>query len=245
MSSPSTKPFFLNIGLMLMTSIWMGGHLLASPSQLQAEAIAPHPESASSQSWQSKAQKQSELSQNQHYAGCIFGDSISSGLGNSLGEDTFNFALGGLSSVSLLEQLNILKPSNFQCQQVIIAIGTNDAMNGTDDRTFVQNLKQAIALLQARGVTQVILFAAFYATQEASNNPSLAGTNERIQEINNLIQAVATAKQLPYRQEELQPLFEKNTLRKELTVDGVHLNDAGKQIYRKVILKILNPLASK
>jgi lysophospholipase L1-like esterase len=215
--------------------MWMATCFLASTSPVRGDALT------SSRWWQMKVREQSKLSQNRSYQGCLFGDSISSGLGKSFGEGTFNFAMGGLSSVSLLEQLKILKSYNIQCQQVIIAIGTNDAMNGTDDLTFLQNLNDTIALSRSMGATQITLVAAFYSTQEASRNPRLAGTNKRIEEINDLISKVANEKHLPYIQAELQPLFDRHTLRTELTYDGVHLNYKGRQIYRQVILNIFNP----
>ena len=48
------------------------------------------------------------------YYGCIFGDSISAGVGNTLGHNTYNFAVGGLSSTSLVEQLKNL--SSNECE---------------------------------------------------------------------------------------------------------------------------------
>jgi lysophospholipase L1-like esterase len=77
-------------------------------------------------------------------SGCLFGDSISSGLGNTLGRSTFNFAMGGMSSVSLLTQLRQLKAANVQCQKVVIAIGTNDAMYNISNNAFRNNLRQSI-----------------------------------------------------------------------------------------------------
>lgn len=231
---PFVRLFFLNVCFWLTTAMWMGTLFLASTPQVRGDALT------SSRWWQMKVREQAKLSQNRSYQGCLFGDSISSGLGKSFGDGTFNFAMGGLSSVSLLEQLKILKSYNVRCQQVIIAIGTNDAMNGTDDPTFLQNLNDTIALSRSMGATQITLVAAFYSTPQASRNPHLAGTNERIQEINNSIETVANEKHLPYVRAELEPLFDGHTLRSELTDDGVHLNYKGRQIYRQVILNIFN-----
>jgi hypothetical protein len=55
--------------------------------------------------WQDDVKDQISVTQKKNYAVCLFGDSISSGLGNTLGNNTFNFALGGMSTISLVEQL--------------------------------------------------------------------------------------------------------------------------------------------
>ena len=234
----STKSFFLNV--LLLTSIWIGVYCIGRTSKAMAQADSL----ASMQWWQMKVKEQSELSQNHIYKGCLFGDSISSGLDSSLGEETYNFALPGLSSVSLVEQLKQLKASNFQCQQAIIAIGTNDALYGTSDQAFIENVKAAMTLVQSMGQPQIVMIAAFYSTQETSYDPSRAGTNERIQEINGLIKGVASERQLFYVQSELEPLFKGNALREDLTYDGVHLNNEGRQIYKQVVMEILNPSAA-
>jgi lysophospholipase L1-like esterase len=52
--------------------------------------------------------------------------------------------MGGMSSVSLLTQLRQLKAANVQCQKVVIAIGTNDAMYNISNNAFRNNLRQSI-----------------------------------------------------------------------------------------------------
>ncbi|MGV0023947.1 SGNH/GDSL hydrolase family protein [Phormidesmis priestleyi] len=187
--------------------------------------------------WRPQVQAQADTSQ-QQYAGCLFGDSISSGLGNSLGNGFANFGVGGLSSVSLLDQLKALTSMDVQCQKVIIAIGTNDAWNSIQDDVFVNNLKQAVSLARQMGATQITLIPAFYSTVAASHNPSIAGTLDRVDEINQLVQKVAVSEKVAIVTSELRPLYSQRSLKKELTFDGVHLNDKGKKIYRQVVLKI-------
>jgi lysophospholipase L1-like esterase len=194
-----------------------------------------------SSGWLSQVQAQADTSQKQQYAGCLFGDSISSGLGNTLGEGLANFGRGGLSSVSLLDQLKALDSMEVQCQKAIIAIGTNDAWDDIQDDAFVDNLKQAVSLARQMGATQITLVPAFYSTVEASHNPGIAGTLDRVDEINKLVQKVAVSEKVAIVTSELQPLYSKHSLKKELTFDGVHLNDKGKKIYRQVVLKILTP----
>ncbi len=173
------------------------------------------------------------------YNGCLFGDSISSGIGNTLGEHTFNFGKGGLSSVSLVEQLKLLSSANVKCSNAIIAVGTNDAWHEISDKLFIKNMRQAISLVRAMGATNVTLIPAFYSTIAASHDQKKAGSVKRVKSINELIRQVAATEHVPIETGELKFLFKNQSLKESLTFDGVHLNENGKKIYRRVLLKIL------
>jgi len=190
--------------------------------------------------WQMAVYNQVQQIQDKQYQGCVWGDSISSALQDSLGDGNFNFAIGGMSSVSLLEQLKLVVPQAFTCEKSILAIGTNDAMYGISDEQFVNNLKEAIAQLRSLGTKQIILVPAFYSTLAASHNPKAAGTIARVDEINVLIEQVAAAEKVPVECQGIQALFKEKALNQDLTIDGVHLNAKGLDIYRKVLLNILN-----
>jgi lysophospholipase L1-like esterase len=197
---------------------------------------------ATTSSWQMLVDYQIAIAQNQSYSACLFGDSISSALGNQLGSSVYNFALGGLSSVSLVEQLKRLNLKNVQCQNAVIAIGANDALYTTTDLQFTQNLTTAITFTRQMGAKQVILLPAFYSTLAASKNSKLAGPISRVERINQLIRQVAKAEGVILKSTELEPLFDGKTLKENLTYDGVHLNPAGLKIYRPIILNILSLL---
>lgn len=190
--------------------------------------------------WQLEVEYQKLATADRQYYGCLFGDSISAGVGNTLGDNSFNLALNGLSTISLVEQLNALKLANMRCQKAIIAIGTNDAMYGISDDLFVKKMSQTIALVRATGAKQIVLIPAFYSTVAASLDPNLAGPIPRVNEINALIRQVAQRENVPIEAEGIQPLFKEQALKEDLTVDGVHLNDAGLKIYRQALLKILS-----
>lgn len=190
--------------------------------------------------WQVIVYNQVQQIKDRQYQGCVWGDSISSALGDSLGVKNFNFAIGGMSTVSLLEQFKLVVPKGFKCEKSIIAIGTNDAMYGISDEQFVSNLKEAIAQLRSIGTKQIILIPAFYSTLAASYNPQAAGTIARVDEINVLIDQVAAAEKVPVESQGIQALFKEKALNDDLTIDGVHLNTKGLDIYRKVLLNILN-----
>ncbi|MBC6431284.1 alpha/beta hydrolase [Nostoc sp. HG1] len=177
--------------------------------------------------------------QDKQFSGCLFGDSISAGLGNTLGEGTFNFGLNGLSTISLLEQLKSLIPTKVTCEKAIIAIGRNDAWYGISDELFSKNLQEAIALIRTMGNKEIFLIPAFYSTVAASSDPTVSAPLSRVEKINALINQVAEIEKVPVAAAGVAPLYENNVLKENLTSDGDHLNADGLKIYRQALLQIL------
>ncbi|MGA7937497.1 MAG: alpha/beta hydrolase [Kovacikia sp.] len=209
------------------------------------DTLSPKPPTdtlSSNPFWQTWVDYQTATSQKQPFQTCLFGDSISAELGNSLGEQTYNFAIGGMSSVSLVEQLQRLAARSVKCPRAIIAIGTNDAWYTIQNTQFVQNLKAAIALTHQLGAKQTVLLPAFYSTLAASKNPDLAGPISRVETINQLIRKVAAVENIPVDTAAIQPLFDGQTLKQTLTSDGVHLNADGILLYRQALLKSLQAI---
>ncbi|MEG4330177.1 SGNH/GDSL hydrolase family protein [Microcoleus sp. AT3-A2] len=223
----------ISVVLALLLSAYIPFRVLANP-QPAGDTVS------SALWWQVAVYNQVQQIKDKQYQGCVWGDSISSALSDSLGEENFNFAIGGMSSVSLLEQLKLVVPLRFNCKKAIVAIGTNDAMYGISDEQFVSNLKEAIAVMRSIGTKQIILIPAFYSTLAASYNPKFAGTIARVDEINVLINKVAADENLTVESSGIQALFKEKALNEDLTIDGVHLNAKGLDIYRKVLLNILN-----
>ncbi|ODG98716.1 lysophospholipase [Nostoc sp. KVJ20] len=184
-------------------------------------------------------QYQTLAAQDKQFSGCLFGDSISAGLGNTLGSGTFNFGLNGLSTISLLEQLKSLIPTKVKCEKAIIAIGGNDAWYGISDELFSKNLQEAIALVRTMGNKEIFLIPAFYSTVAASSDPTVAAPLSRVEQINVLINQVAETEKVPVAAAGLAPLYENNVLKENLTSDGDDLNAEGLKIYRQALLEIL------
>ena len=70
-------------------------------------------------------------------------------------------------------------------------------------------------------------------------HPKSAGTIARVDEINVLIDRVA-AEKVTLESRGLQAFFKAQALNADLTIDGVHLNSRGLDIYRKLLLNVLN-----
>jgi lysophospholipase L1-like esterase len=201
---------------------------------LPTDTLASRPE------WQDEVRNQVAVVRNQHYDVCLLGDSISSGLGNSLGSKTFNFAISGMSSVSQIEQLRLLIPAQVKCNRVILAIGTNDAAYRSTDEQFVERMKTILAIAKNQmNARKFVMLPAFYSTVKASRDPSLAGPLHRVNRINTLIQNIAAQENVLLTKEGLNALYDGQALKQNLTTDGVHLNSDGKKIYRDVLLRII------
>lgn len=194
----------------------------------------------SSSGWLDEVNYQVELTKSTKINTCILGDSITSGLGNTMGKDTFNFALPGMSTISLLAQLKLLTAAQVKCNKAIIAIGTNDADYRIIDAQFINNMQQIIRIVRTQMNTKkVLLIPAFYSTLAASHDITLAGSLERVEKFKALTRQVAATEKVLIVEKELQPLYEGTVLKENVTQDGVHLNAEGRKIYRGVLLKIV------
>ncbi|MDZ8031437.1 alpha/beta hydrolase [Nostoc sp. DedSLP04] len=211
---------------------------MANPSASSADA-PPKDDVSSSPLGKVALQYQTLAAQDKQFSGCLFGDSISAGLGNTLGSGTFNFGLNGLSTISLLEQLKSLIPTKVKCEKAIIAVGGNDALYQISDELFSKNLQEAIALIRTMGTKEIFLIPAFYSTVAASSDPTVAAPLKRVEQINVLINQVAETEKVPVAAAGLAPLYENNVLKENLTSDGDHLNAEGLKIYRQALLQIL------
>lgn len=193
--------------------------------------------------WKLVIQRQRRLTQNQQYKVGLFGDSITAPLGNSLGQEIFNFAITAMSTRSLVEQLKVLMDSQVKCETAIVAIGSNDAWYDINDEIFVQLMKEAVYLLQLMGATKIVILPAFYSSVAAAKNPFLAGTLARVEEINALLRQVAVTENVEFADKEIEVLFENKAMKANFTVDGVHLNSLGLRAYRQVLLELISTIA--
>lgn len=226
----------------LLNFAYKTGYLGRGLVLVNANQVELPTDTLSSQSWwQEEVRYQVIVSKNSQYNYCLFGDSISSELGNTIGDRTFNFAEPGMSTISLIEQLKALTTANVKCRKVILAIGTNDADYRTMNDQFVKNTKQIISTVKQMGAEQIVLIPAFYSTVAASHDVTMAGTIERVDEINTLIRQIAATEKVMISEVGMS-LYEGKALKENLTIDGVHLNTDGRKIYRDALLKIQSEL---
>ena len=190
--------------------------------------------------WKLLVHRQKKLVENQHYEAVLFGDSITSPLGNSLGEHLFNFAITAMSTRSLIKQLKVLVDSQVKCATAIIAIGTNDAWYDIRDVTFIRLMKKATRLLRLMGATKIVIIPAFYSSVAASKNPFRAGTIARVEKVSALLRQVAITENLYFAEKEIQVLFQNKALKANFTDDGVHLNFSGLKVYKQILQELIS-----
>lgn len=213
---------------------------IASKLNIFSSEIPPKDNLSSTSLWQISVQYQGFATEGKEFSACLFGDSVTAELGESLGEGTFNFALNGLSGISLVEQLKLLIPNKIKCEKAVIAIGGNDAWYGLSDTLFANKLQESISLVQKLGSHQIFLIPAFYSTVAASNDPSISATNSRVKQINKVMNQVAVKNQIPFEIPEVESLNQNDALKDNFSSeDGAHLNNQGINIYRQALLKIL------
>ncbi|MDF5721534.1 MAG: alpha/beta hydrolase [Rhizonema sp. PD37] len=191
--------------------------------------------------WQLEVEYQKFATQGKQFSGCLFGDSVTAELGNKLGNGTFNFALDGLSGISLVEQLRLLIHTKIRCEKAAIAIGGNDAWYGLSNELFANKLQESISLVRSLGSRQIFLIPAFYSTPAASLDPTISATNPSVDKINVVMNQVAIKNNIPFELQEVQSLNQNGALKDNLSSeDGAHLNNEGINIYRQALLKILS-----
>jgi len=213
---------------------------IVSKSNLYPTEIPPKDNLSSTPLWQLEVQYQKFATQGKQFSACLFGDSVTAELGNTLGKDTFNFALNGLSGISLVEQLNLLIPTKVRCEKAVIAIGGNDAWYGLSDQVFANQLQQSISLVRSLGSHQIFLIPAFYSTVAASKDPRISAKNPRVEQINAVMNQVAAKDNIPFELQQIQSLNQDNALKDNVSSeDGAHLNNEGINIYRQALLDIL------
>jgi len=202
--------------------------------------IPPKDNLSSTPLWQLEDQYLTFATQGKQFSACLFGDSVTAELGNTLGNGTFNFALDGLSGISLVEQLKLLIPTKVRCDSAVIAIGGNDAWYGLSDELFAKKLQESISLVRSLGSNKIFLIPAFYSTVAASKDPSISATNSRVEQINAVMNQVAVQDNIPFELQQVQSLNQNDALKDNLSSeDGAHLNNEGINIYRQALLKIL------
>lgn len=219
---------------------------IVNQMNLLPTAVPPKDNLSSTPLWQLEVQYQKFATEGREFSACLFGDSVTAELGNTLGKNTYNFALDGLSGISLVEQLKFLIPNKVKCDQAVIAIGGNDAWYGLSDQVFARKLQESISLMHNLGSQKIFLIPAFYSTVAASKEPRISAPNSRVEQINVVINQVAERNNIPFEQQAVQSLNENNALKDSLSSeDGAHLNDEGINIYRQALQNIINSAISE
>ena len=141
------------------------------------------------------------------------------------GKHVINRGIGGDNSFGVLARLDEVtssKPST-----IFLLIGVNDLGRGLPIPVIVNNYKRIISYVRtATPKTTLYLQSILPLNEEVLKYPYLKGKNALVKELNKELAKLATENGLTFI--DLHPLFadEKGELKKELTLDGIHLRQA-------------------
>jgi lysophospholipase L1-like esterase len=210
-------------------SAQFSGRLSPEPDRLPQEAW-----------WQAAVADQAASLQDRSLDFLWLGDSITAGLGAASPEGTvFNAALGGMTTTSLVVQLQRLDSVNLQVRQAVIAMGTNDADRALSLDDFRDNLTMAIELIQGFGAHRIHLLPAHFPTPGHLWNYGWPDALTRVQQLNaqlaQIAQMAQTGPGLVYHPQFFASMYAGDRMEPTLTTDGVHLNESGCEQYRQLL----------
>ncbi len=149
-----------------------------------------------------------------------------------------NQGISGETSVGLLKRLQLFDRT--LPDTVFVMIGINDLLRGASDEGILNNQRQIIRDLRwahpkAQVVVQSILPHSGEQSTWENRDRLLAIPNSRIRAINRRLKEIANSENVSYL--DLQPLFADadGNLPKELSTDGLHLNDRGYLVWRSAL----------
>lgn len=158
----------------------------------------------------------------------------------------YNRGIGGLTTIELLEILDIcvfdLEPS-----KIFINIGTND-MNGEDYKVenLILNYDNILGqIIEKLPNTKIYVIAYYPVNREAANNHWMEmtlsiRTNERISITNESVKKLADKYKAKYIDINNNLYDEENRLKKEYTIEGMHMYGDGYEAILKDLLVYIN-----
>ncbi len=195
------------------------------------------------QQWLDILNKEAKVTAQKHPANLsvLAGDSITMWFPTQLlpkDKTWLNQGISGETTDGLLKRLDLFDDT--QPQTIFVMIGINDLIRGVSDEEILNHQQQIIVYLhkahpQSQIVVQSILPHAGEETTWEGRDKLLAISNNRIQQLNQQLQAIAAKQGVKYYN--LYPLFadKQGNLRTELTTDGLHLNHQGYLVWETAL----------
>ena len=171
----------------------------------------------------------------------MLGNSLTEGggdWGKRLGKDNVvNRGISGDVALGVYDRLHQILPG--KPAKLFLLIGVNDVSHDLSTDSIVYRIDQVLTRIQKESPDTKVYLQSLLPIDESFNRyKRLTNKTYQIPEINARLEALAKEKKITYI--DLYPLFtEKGThvLRKELTYDGLHLNDKGYEIWVNAIKK--------
>ena len=171
----------------------------------------------------------------------MLGNSLTEGggdWGKRLGkENVINRGISGDEVMGVYDRLHQILPG--KPAKLFLLIGVNDVSHDLSTDSIVYRIDQTLTRIQKESPDTKVYLQSLLPINESFNRyKRLTNKTYQIPEINARLEALAKEKKITFI--DLFPLFvEKgtNVLRKELTNDGLHLNDKGYEIWVNAIKK--------
>ena len=171
----------------------------------------------------------------------MLGNSLTEGggdWGKRLGKDNvINRGISGDEVMGVYDRLHQILPG--KPAKLFLLIGVNDVSHDLSTDSIVYRIDQTLTRIQKESPDTKVYLQSLLPINESFNRyKRLTNKTYQIPEINARLDALAKEKKITFI--DLFPLFvEKgtNVLRKELTNDGLHLNDKGYEIWVNAIKK--------
>lgn len=126
-------------------------------------------------------------------------------------------------------------------RNVVLMAGINDLSHGLTPQEIAHSVDVMLGRMQSESPsTRIILESLLPINESFGRYKLLSGKTDSVPAVNNLLKVIAAKRGITFA--DLFPLFTEkgtNTLRKELSTDGLHLNESGYAIWTDALKKIL------
>jgi lysophospholipase L1-like esterase len=149
-----------------------------------------------------------------------------------------NQGISGETSTGLLKRLNLFNQT--KPETIFVMIGINDLIRGVEDSKILDNYRRIVTTLRTSHPKSQIVIQSILphggegATWEGKQK-LLAIPNNRIRELNQQLQNIATKEGIKYL--DLYPLFadSQGNIRSDFSTDGLHLSPQGYLVWRSAL----------
>ena len=171
----------------------------------------------------------------------MLGNSLTEGggdWGKRLGKDNvINRGISGDEVMGVYDRLHQILPG--KPAKIFLLIGVNDVSHDVSTDSIVYRIDQTLARIQKESPETKVYLQSLLPINESFNRyKRLTNKTYQIPEINARLETLAKEKKITFIN--LYPLFTEkgtNVLKKELTYDGLHLNDEGYKVWVDAIKK--------
>jgi lysophospholipase L1-like esterase len=148
-----------------------------------------------------------------------------------------NQGISGDTTTGILDRIAFLDRTKLDT--IYFMAGVNDLKRGASDREILQNIRQIIARLKRQHPQAQIVVQSILPTRSEQI------PNDRIDQINPLIQELARRQGVDYLDLHQQFRDGDGSLRADLTTDGIHLSPQGYQVWQSALQRMDQRLAQR